>query len=393
MLGSFDRRSRVRARRGPKVCTAVLIATMVVAAGCGTSSTIGGASPGTSRSPSLTTAQIEAGTDHACVVGGSGAPEVAWSQMSNPIISYADAGAKDEAVIWAGGRWHMLFSYMTHDPADPGGVRWNIATATSTDMVHWSAPDPWPVQSGVVGVASPDIVREPSGLYVVTYQSNAGPTTSTQDKLFYRTSPDLVHWSTPQPLARNLAPAPPDRQIDPALAFTGHGLILGFKASVGSSTVQAFQIAVSYSGSLTGPWVLLGQPDISVYQNTVENYEFVHAAGHWQLIATTNVLDQPWIFQLTGDPTTPSGWLKWSRGRQLIVPSQAWNSGPGISSIGFEHANSAFLCNARSTDGYYYLLYSGSTELTQFGGWGHARIGIARSRDLVHWEAPSDHSG
>jgi hypothetical protein len=312
--------------------------------------------------------------------------------MSNPIISYPDAGAKDEAIIWAGGEWHMIFSYMTHDPSDPGGVRWNVATATSSNMVHWSAPDPWPAQTGVVGVASPDIVREPSGLYVVTYQSNAGPTTSTQDKLFYRTSPDLVHWSTPHPLAPNLAPAPPDRQIDPALAFTGHGVVLGFKASVGSSTVQEFELAASYSGSLTGPWVLLGAPDVTVYHNTIENYEFVHAAGHWQLIATTNILDQPWIFQLVGNPATPLGWLKWSHGHQLIVPSQSWNTGQGISSVGFEQANSAFLCNARAQDGYYYLLYAGSSELTQFGGWGHAKIGIARSKDLVHWEVPPGRS-
>ena len=34
------------------------------------------------------------------------------------------------------------------------------------------------------------------------------------------------------------------------------------------------------------------------------------------------------------------------------------------------------------------IIYAGSTELTQFGGWGHARIGVARSTDLVHWQVP-----
>jgi len=353
--------------------------------GCGSSS---GAAPQAGRSPALSETQLVAGTDHACVVPGGGRPTVAWSALRNPILSYPDAGAKDEALIWAGGRWHMLFSYMTHDRTDPGGVRWNIATATSKNLAGWSAPSPWPAQAGVVGVASPDIVRSPSGMYVVTYQSNAGPTTRTQDKIFYRTSSDLVHWSAPHPLARNLAPAPADRQIDAAVAFTGHGLILGFKASTGSSSPQHFEIASSPSGSLGGPWSLVGPPDISIYGSTVENYEFVRAEGSWQLIATTNNLTQPWIFKLTGDPTAPSGWLDWSAGRELVVPSQSWNSGPGLTGVGYEHANSAFLCNARSTDGYYYLLYAGSTELTQFGGWGHARIGIARSTDLVHWEAP-----
>jgi len=70
------------------------------------------------------------------------------------------------------------------------------------------------------------------------------------------------------------------------------------------------------------------------------------------------------------------------------VPGQAWDSGPGISSVGYEHANSVFVCDARAADGYYYITYSGSDELTQFGGWGHAEIGIARSTDLVHWSTP-----
>lgn len=339
--------------------------------------------------PTLTDAQLAAGADHDCIVPGSGTPRVAWSQLRNPVLSYPAAGAKDEALIWAGGRWHMLFSYMTHDPAIAGGVRWNIATATSANLVHWSAPSPWPSQPGVPGVASPDIVRNPSGDYVVTYQSNATATASTQDKLYYRTSTDLAHWSRAHPLARSLAPAAADRQIDPALAYTGHGLILGYKASTGTGTSpQHFEIAWSPSGSLQGPWTLVGRPDITRYGNTVENYEFVSAGGKWQLIATSNILDQPWIFQLDGDPATPSSWLHWTVGRQLSVPSQPWNSGPGISSVTFEAANSAFLCNARSADGYYYLLYAGSSELTQFDGWGHARIGIARSTDLVHWQVP-----
>ena len=131
----------------------------------------------------------------------------------------------------------------------------------------------------------------------------------------------------------------------------------------------------------------MGRPDIVVYNDTVENYEFVTVDGAWHLVATSNTLDQPFIFTLgPGDPATPSTWLRWSPGRELSVPSQPFNSGTGISSVGFEHANSAFLCVG--PQGEDYLTYAGSTELTQFGGWGHARIGLARSSDLVNWQVP-----
>ena len=97
---------------------------------------------------------------------------MAWTQLRNPILSESDAGVKDQALVWAGGEWHMLFSYVTGDVTTKGAENWNIASATSPDLSHWSAPSPWPVQAGVDGVASPDIVRSPSGTFVATYDSN-----------------------------------------------------------------------------------------------------------------------------------------------------------------------------------------------------------------------------
>jgi len=111
--------------------------------------------------------------------------------------------------------------------------------------------------------------------------------------------------------------------------------------------------------------------------------------GVWHLVATSNNLDQPWLFTLAGDPALPAGWLRWTGARLLMVPGQRFDSGPGISSIGYEHADSAFLCDAGALPGHLtYLFYAGSRELTQFGGWGHARIGVARSTDLIHWQVP-----
>jgi hypothetical protein len=194
----------------------------------------------------------------------------------------------------------------------------------------------------------------------------------------------------PHPLAQSLVPSPEDRMIDGALVFTGHQVLLGFKYS-SPSQPSVFEMARSTTGSLQGPWQLVGRPDITVNGDTIENYEFLTLAGRWRLVATSNTLDQPWIFTLAGDPGTAAGWLHWRGGYQLDIPSEAFNSGAGISSVGFEHANSAFVCDATSLPGhFYYAVYAGSTELTRFGGWGQARIGVARSTDLVHWSVPPD---
>ena len=167
--------------------------------------------------------------------------------------------------------------------------------------------------------------------------------------------------------------------IDGALVFTGHQLLLGFKYS-SPTQPDVFEMARSTTGRLQGPWRLVGRPDIYVDGGTVENYEFVMVAGRWRLVATSDNLDQPWLFTLARVPDDAQRGCSGSTGIQLAVPPQPFNTGPGISSIGYEHANSAFLCATGSAPGQeVYLLYAGSDELTQFGGWGHAAIGVARS--------------
>jgi hypothetical protein len=197
-----------------------------------------------------------------------------------------------------------------------------------------------------------------------------------------------VHWSAPHRLAPALHPAPTERLIDAALAWTGHGLILGYKYSVLGDDHQHFEVAWSPSGRLDGPWRYVGRPNISVYGDTIENYELFQIDGVWHLLGTSNNLDRPWLFTLAGDPAVPQGWLDWSPGRELEVPLEAWNRAVGIPSVNFEQENAAYLCDARRVDGWFYLLYIGTNELSTYGGWGHTKLGIARSRDLVVWEVP-----
>lgn len=310
-------------------------------------------------------AAVAPGHDHDCIVG-TPPRSIEWSNLRNPILSSSSMGVKDQALQWSGGAWHMLYSDMTETQSPPY-VRFSVAISSSRDLLHWTTP-----KAIAPDAASPDIVRAPSGAFIVTYQTPSG--------LEYRTSSEasLGSWSPAHPLGHGLA----SRMIDGALAFIAHGVILGFKAG---TTSQHFEIA--WAPSLSAPFHVIGQPDIEIYNDTVENYEFLTAGGSWHLVATSNTLDQPFIFRLgPGRPSVPSTWLHWEGGREIMVPSESFNSSSGVSSVNFEHANSAFLCVG--PQGEDYLTYAGSTDLKSFGGWGHASIGIARSSDLVNWHVP-----
>jgi hypothetical protein len=239
-------------------------------------------------------AAVAPGHDHECIVG-TPPRAIDWSALRNPILSFPKIGVKDQALQWSGGAWHMLYSDMTETTSAPY-VRFSVAISSSADLMHWTSP-----RIIASNAASPDIVRDPSGRFIVTYQTPSG--------LAYRTSGDasLRSWSAAHPLGHGLA----NRMIDAALAFTGHGVILGFKAG---TTSQHFEIA--WAPILNGTFRLVGQPDIKVYNDTVENYEFVTTDGTWRLVATSNTLDQAFTFTLgPGEPgstgsTAASSWYQ-----------------------------------------------------------------------------------
>jgi hypothetical protein len=297
------------------------------------------------------------------------------------VLSQADRSTKDPALIWADGRWQALFSSV-----DRRG-RWRIGLATSVDLRRWSRFFTMTHDSSVEGEASPDVVRDPDGRWVVTYQSFVHDVDRGESKLYYRTTTDFQRFSAPRPLGHELHPAAADRMIDPALAFTPVGLLLGYK--VGSADgPQVFELARSTTGSLDGPWQLVGRPNIRVYGDTIENYQFLELHGTWQLLATSNRFDRPFLFALAGSPSDVSGWLHWSAGRELIIPVERWNPGRGITGVTYEHANGAFLVDRGPIRGRYYLVYADAPEVTRYSGAGYARIALARSTDLTRWTVP-----
>lgn len=315
--------------------------------------------------------------------GGVGrrVPIVDWTRLTNPILGYGDRSVKDPAVVFAGGRWHALFSLID------GRGTWRIAITRSRDLRRWSRLAAVPHDPAVEGEASPDVVRAPDGHFVVTYQSFVHDIHGGEAKLYYRTTNDFRRFSPAHPLGRGLHPAPADRMIDAALAWTSAGLLIAYKYGA-TEGPQAFELARSTTGSLDGPWVPVGRPSLTVYGDTIENYQFLHLNGRWQLLATSNNLDRPFLFDLTGDPHQAQGWLSWSPGRELQIPQESWNPGSGTTGATYEHANSAFLVDRGSIQGRYYLVYADAPDRTSFGGQGHNQLGIARSTDLINWSVP-----
>jgi hypothetical protein len=263
-----------------------------------------------------------------------------------------------------------------------------VGITSSPDLRHWSSRRVLPHDPAVEGEASPDVSRSPDGTFVVTYQSFPHDRDGGEAKLYARTTRDFRRFSQPHPLVVDAHPEPTDRLIDPALVWSPAGLLLGYKTG-GRDLPQAFALARSASGTLDGPWHEIGHPDISVFGDTVENYQFLHPGRRWQLLATSNSFDRPFLFDLAGDPATTAGWLRWSPGRQLAIPlERTWNAGTGVTGATYEHANCAFLVGGRRLGGHYYLVYSDSPEKRTLGGEGPARLGLARSTDLTNWTVP-----
>ncbi len=334
-----------------------------------------GAAAGCSSSSSHASAPQRGGT----TTTTAPAPPIPWTALQNPLLRDGSHAVKDPALVYAAGAWHALVSAV-----DRSG-RWRIGLFTSRDLRQWSPLTTMPHDPAVEGEASPDAVPAPDGSWVVTFQSFVHDRNGARPKLYYRTTRDFVHFSADHLLAVTTHEAPNDRLIDAAVAYTPAGLLLGYKYGIDE---QHFEIARSQSGTLAGPWTVIGRPNISVFGDTIENYQFLHLRGGWQLLATSNIGDYPFLFTLQGNPATRTGWLNWSVGRQLQVPLEPWNTGTGAAGSTFEHANCAFVVNRGPIDGEYYLVYSDSPNKSTFGGEGPAVVAIARSRDLVSWSVP-----
>lgn len=303
------------------------------------------------------------------VLAACGSDPDSWSGVRNPFLGYPEVAIKDAfAVRDDAGTWHVGYSEI-HDPP----LRFRLGFSSSADLISFTRGESID-QETVGGLASPDVVRMPDGRYLMTYNSHTRDEGDTANKLYYRTSDDLVTWSDAVRIHIDGADGPTDRLIDAAAAFTDHGTFLMFKRE------QTAAVAHSPSGSIDGPWTFLGDLNVA----TTENAQLIRLDGVWHMMATTiPVIHEPVLYRLDGEESDPASWTKWAQVAKFEITAQAWNDGPFLD---HETSNASYLVDARDDDGFYYLVYAGSTELSMFGKRGHSSLGIARSTDLTTWE-------
>jgi hypothetical protein len=227
-------------------------------------------------------------------------------------------------------------------------------------------------------MCSPD-VQLLDGKYVMTFNS-WGHKPGKLDQLFYMASDDLVHWSHRKPLALNLTQIGDQHVIDAALAQADGGYYLAYKEQTSNAHKRP---RVAFSTRLDGPFAYVGDglPDLLMSDGKDngllhENYEFIHTDGQWYLLTTDYVPQAPYLYAL--EPG--SKWLKWTRGYTFDIPHENFNTN--------NIANASALYDWRKYDGYYYLIYAGQTEGETYARRGWNQIGLARSKDLIHWSVP-----
>lgn len=299
---------------------------------------------------------------------------VDWQKLHNPILQSDDLMLKDAAVVYRDG-WFYLYSSTRLNDGDTRDWSREWRFYRSRDLATWEPFHPAGLDSRGHHPDSPDVTKV-GDRYLMVFQSEDA---KRDRRLFWSQSKNLYEWSPMHELAPTFRAA--ERLIDGALAFHNGFYYLGGKATQ--------QFWVSRAKSLEGPWA---EPiQATADGDWAENFQFIRIAGKWRMVATGRVPagmrprgtgsytsgHEPWIYEISGTGDALQDWARWTSKQHLNVPFEDWNK--------LVHANSAYLCDWREQDGWFYLFYAGSNDDTTFAKRGHAKIGVARSKDLVNW--------
>lgn len=342
-------------------------------------------------------------------------PFIDWASLRNPILAIEEdprAGTaaralKDVAVVYEAGAFYLFSSTRVTAATKP--LRPARPFFRTRDFKTYEEFSIIGVNTAGTHHGSPNITRIADHWYLVFQASPAPPAPCgpAHRQLFFTTTTTLadpLSWAPVRPLAPALAPD--HSLIDGALASTGEQVFLGFKWR----QQQTFHVAHGTLPAVAGEapiWVHAPLVTIRARAGTAlpyfgfaENYQFINIDGIWRLLATGRdpallrgglanlryakytCSHEPFLYTMQGDGTQPAHWRQWRRKTHLRIPEEAWNP--------VMHANAAFLADWRTYDGFFYLFYAGAADGDQFDLRGHGKIGVARSRDLVHWRVPGD---
>ena len=300
-----------------------------------------------------------------------------WKSLQNPILSYPHWSIKDVAMAYRRGTFYVFFSAFYKDH---GRVRSHVVEVSTRDFKSYSRPilDFDGENAGWIGMCSPD-VQKFGDLWELSFNS-WGDAPGKPDQLFYMESSDLVHWSQRRPLAANLTAG--EGVIDLSVTQNGSEYYAVWKAG---RSPHGMQTRLASADRLSSQWHYVGSgyPTLKMANGREnglvhENFEFLRIDGVLHLLSS----DYPhghheYLYTLL-DPSHP---LKWGKGFELKIPAQGFNK--------MVHCDAAALYDWRKHDGFFYLIYAGRNEQTTYLRRGWNRLGLARSKDLIHW-IPAD---
>ncbi len=334
-------------------------------------------------------AMLLLGTEAGGTPGQSTAPFIDWAALRNPILGFDDRRLKDQAVAYQDGRFY-LFSSTGFADDDPDATTKEQSFFRTNDFLAFEPFRDDGLNPPGSGIGSPDLT-EIDGVWRMVFQL-PDPELPDNRRLFLTASTDLTDWSAPVELVPDVLP---DQSIiDGALIKRGDFFFLGFKWR----QPQLFYVTRSETPALDQRWLPAERalaPIDDFFFGFAENFQFVEIDGRLRMIATARDPEgvrcpnlftcshEPFIYDVaSGDGSAVGDWRLWDHKTQLRIPYESWNP--------VMHANTGFLNDWREHDGFFYLSYSGSLDSESFEGRGHDKIGLARSRDLVHWRVAGD---
>ncbi len=307
-------------------------------------------------------------------------PFISWGELKNPIYSYPTWSTKDACMIHENGWFYVFFSAFFFDD---GEIRSHISCVRTHDFIEFSDPlFIWDGQDdGWTGMCSPNISKI-DGKFILTYNSwgDTHPN-GMRNQGFYAESDDLMNWDQHKPIARNLTGHA--SLIDVAVAkHNGYYYVVWQDWKVGDDKVK--QNRVARSRSLDGDFELIGDGYLTFLMQDGkwngmkhENWEFLMIDGVWHVLSTDYSPHEPYLYRISGNPDDPMSWKTWVDGFAMHMPRENFNT---------KHwSNAGFLADWRDHDGYYYMLYAGSTQSKSHAGRGDNKLALSRSKDLKNW--------